>query len=119
MGDPFGHRTLEVPNTFGSGSRNGRRHRRREDKARRRGTDRVANDGIGRNVAADDTEPFGKGSFNDVDSVHGPIALGYARTAPAVETDGMNLIEISKRTVFLCEIADPSDRSDIAVHRVE
>jgi hypothetical protein len=54
-----------------------------------------------------------------VDPVHDAVAFGDAGAAVAVETDGMNFVQIGKRPVFRCQIADPADRRDIAVHRVE
>jgi hypothetical protein len=96
---PFRHRSLQMCDAFRSGSRHRRRHGSREDKARSRAADRVADHGIGGNIAPDDTETFCQGSFDDGDPVHDPVALGDAGSAQAVKTNRVHFVEISERII--------------------
>ena len=70
-------------------------------------------------VAAHDAEALGERAVDDVDAVHDAVALGDAAAARAVQADGVHLVEIGERAVFLGEIADRRDRRDVAVHRVD
>ena len=47
-----------------------------------------------------------------------PVPLGDAATAWAVETDGMDLVEIGECAVAPGEITDLPDRGNIAIHRI-
>src|SRR5882757_6808684 len=85
----------------------------------RSGADRVADHGIGRDVAAHDAKTFGQGPSDDVDAVHDAIALGNAGAARAVKTDGMNLVKVGDGPEFCRQIANMPDRGDIAIHRVK
>ena len=51
--------------------------------------------------------------------VHHPVALGDAAAALAVKADGVHLVEIGQRAVFLGKVADRRDRGDMAVHRID
>src|ERR1700730_12384370 len=83
-------------NAAGRGGSHCRRHRGREDKAWRGRADRVADYGISRDVTPHHTETLGQGSFDDVDGIHEPIALGDAGAAGSVKTDGMNLVKVGE-----------------------
>src|SRR5712671_1482146 len=91
------------------GGRHWRRHRGREDEARRGRTDRVADHGIGRDVASYDAKALGQRPFDDVDAVHDAVALGDAGTARSVKTDGMNLVEIGEGPESRRQITDAPD----------
>ena len=99
--------------------RHRRRHRSRENEARRGGADRVADHRIGGDIAPDDAEAFGQCTFDDVDPVHDPVALGNAGAASPVKTDGVDLIEIGQGSIFVRQVADPANRSDVAIHRIQ
>src|ERR1700745_315674 len=95
------------------------RHRCREDETRRGRPDRIADHGVGCDVAPHNAKAFGQRPFDDVDAVHHSIPLGDAGAAEAIKTDGVDLIEISQRPEFRREIADAPDRGDVSVHRIK
>ena len=70
-------------------------------------------------IAAHDAEPLGQRAIDDVDAIHHAVALGDAAAARAIEADGVHLVEIGQRVVFLRQVADRGDRGDIAVHGVD
>ena len=47
------------------------------------------------------------------------VALGNAAAARAVHADGVDLVEIGERVIFVGEVADRGDRGDVAVHRID
>ena len=114
----FRDRSLQMGDALCGGGGDRRRHCGREDEARRARTDRVADHRISCYVTTHDPEALRQCPFDDIDTVHNPIALGNAG-AGTVETDGMHFIEISKRPEFRGQIADRPDRGDIAIHRVK
>ena len=70
-------------------------------------------------VAAEAAERLGQRALEDVDAVHDAVALGDAAAARAVHADRMHFIDIGHRAVALGEVADPGQRRDVAVHRIE
>jgi hypothetical protein len=98
------------------GGSHGRWHCGSKDKARRGRADRVTNNGITRDIASDDTEPFGQRPFNDIDPVHEAIALGYTGATNAVEANSMDFVEIGQSTELRSQVADALDWCDITVH---
>ena len=101
MRNPFRHRVLQMGNALRGSGRHRRRHRSRKNKARCRGADRVADHRIGGDIAADDAEAFGQCTFDDVDTVHDPVALGNAGATSPVKTDRVDLIEIGQGSIFI------------------
>ena len=51
--------------------------------------------------------------------MHLAVALGNTAAAFAIKPDAMHLIEIGHRAIFLGEIADLSDLSEIAFHGID
>src|SRR6266481_4858364 len=96
-----------------------RRHRGCEDKTWRSRADRVADHGIGRDVAAYDAETFGQSPFDDVDAVHNAIPRGDAGASGAVKTNGVDFVEIGEGPKFRRQITDAPDRGNVAIHRVK
>src|SRR5258706_2623587 len=96
-----------------------RRERSRKDKAGSKRADEIDDVAVSGNVTAHDTESLCERAFDDVDTVHGTIACGNARTAGSVETDAMNFVEVSERAVFLRQIANRRDRTEIGIHRID
>src|SRR5215467_785726 len=108
-----------MPNTLRPGGRHGWRHRRREDKARRSRADRIADHLVGRNIPTDDAEAFRQGSLDDVDAVHNTVAFGNPSASLAIETDGMNFVQIGKRAISIGQIADLANWGDVSVHGIK
>src|SRR5581483_5658297 len=71
------------------------------------------------NIAAHAPEGLGQRAFDDGQAVRLAVALADASAARAVETDRMYFVEIGHGTIAFCEIADPGDGRDIAVHGVD
>src|SRR5881394_1377410 len=70
-------------------------------------------------IAAVAAERLGQRALEDVDAMHDAVAFGDAAAARAVHADRMNLVDIGHGAVALGEIADPGQRRDIAVHRIQ
>ena len=99
--------------------RNGGRQRGREDEARGEGADRIADVATARNVAAHHAETLGQRAINDVDPGGLTFACGDPAAPRTVHSDGVNLVDVGQRSVFLGEVANSLDRRDMAVHRVD
>jgi len=52
-------------------------------------------------------------------AMHDAVALGDAPATWAIHTHRVNLVEISHRAIALGDIANFSNRRDIAVHRID
>src|ERR1700680_5228123 len=72
-----------------------------------------------RDITAHDAEGLGEGPLYDGQAMHQPLALGDAAAAWPIKPAGVNLIEIGHGAVPLGDIADLSDRRDIAVHGID
>src|SRR5262249_27443046 len=101
------------------GARNGGRECRSENEGWRTRAHRIYDHGISGNVATERAEAFGKRSFDNIDPVHGAVALSDAATMWAVKTDGVDLVHKCQRVVAFGEIGDSRDWSDVAVHRIK
>ena len=109
---------LEVTNACERAGADDRSERRREDEAGRIGANCVDAGPAGSDVAAHQAEALRHRRLDNVDLVHRIIALGDARAMWSVHADGVNLVDIGQRTVFLGKIANIADRRDIAIHGI-
>lgn len=83
-----------------------RRQRRREDEARGKRADEIAERSRRGDIAAHDAERLAERAFDDGQTIHQSLALGNAAAARAVHADGMHFVEIGHRAIFVGEIAD-------------
>ncbi len=101
----------------------GRGDRRRqcggENEPRRVGANRIDDRAGTGHISAKRTERLGERPFDEVDTVHDAVAFGDAAAARAVHADGVDLVEIGHRAIFLGQVADLADRGDIAIHRID
>src|SRR5262245_2000244 len=95
------------------------RERCGKNEARRIRAEGVAAGSARSNIATHHAEALGEGAVDDVDAMHYAVALGDAAATRTVKANRMYLIEISQRAILLGKVADRSDRSDMAVHRVD
>src|SRR3546814_7116102 len=52
------------------------------------------------------------------EALRGAIPVRNPSTAGTVHADGMHLVEIGERTIFLGEIANGVDGGDVTIHRI-
>jgi hypothetical protein len=74
---------------------------------------------VGRDIAAHDAERLAERAFDHRHAVRDLVTLRNAAAAGAVHADGVDLVEIGDRAVFVGEVADLGDRSHVAVHRID
>src|SRR5580704_7563762 len=72
-----------------------------------------------RDVASDRAEGLAEGALDYRRAMHDSVALGNAAAAPAVEADGVHLVEISHCPKTIGDIAQFADRRDVPVHRAD
>src|SRR3546814_8963576 len=92
--------------------RAGNQHRRegcREDEAWRIAADHVDDAAIRSYIAAHDADRFGERALDHREALRGAIPVRNPSTAGTVHADGMHLVEIGERTIFLGEIANGVD----------
>ena len=110
---------LDNPDRLGGGGGDGRRQGGRENEGRRVGSHRIDDRRARRYIAAEGSKALGERALDNVDASHHAVALGDARPARAIEADGVDLIEIGERAIFLREIDNGCDRRHVAVHRIK
>src|SRR5690606_22437699 len=74
---------------------------------------------IGGDVAAHDADGLAQGAFDDVDAVQHAVALGHARAGRAVQTHGVDFVQICQGAVFLGQGDGARQIGDVAVHRID
>src|SRR5690606_16584709 len=89
-----------------------------EDEAGRIAADAVDNVVARRDIAAHYPEGLAERAFDQSHPAGYLIAFGNAAAMVAVHADGVNLVEISKRSITVGEVADVRNRRDVAVHRI-
>ena len=119
MGEAFDLAFLQMPDRGNGTGRQSRRQCRRENEARGKGADEVAQRGGCRDIAAHDAERLAERTLDHRQAVHQAFALGNAAAARAVHADRMHFIEIGHRAVFLGDVADVVNRRDVAIHRID
>ncbi len=96
-----------------------RRQRGGEDEPGRDRPDVVHHLGVAGDVAAVAAEPFGERALDDVDATRHAIAFRHAAPLRSIQADGMDLVQVGHRPEATAQLADPADRRDVGVHRID
>src|SRR4029078_2453388 len=119
MAFAFPTRRFQMADCCGSRSTYGRRQCRRENKAGRVGPHRVDQFVACGDVPAQATEGFSHRPFDDVNAMHGVVALADSTTVQPIHADGMDLIAVGHGPIALGEIADRMHPRNAAIHGIE
>src|SRR5690606_28244818 len=103
---PLELRALEMPDRGQRPCRDGGGQGSGEDEARGEGAEEIAEVGRAGDVAADDAEGLAERALDQRYPVHQAEFLGDAAAPRPVEPDGVNLVEIGHRPVFLGNLDD-------------
>ena len=115
----FRVRHLQVPDRGTGPGGDGGRQGRGEDETAGKGPHEIHQCCGCRDVAADDAVGLTQRALNNREAVHQPLRLGHAAAARTVEADGMDLVEVGHGAVTVGQIADVTDRGDVAVHGID
>src|SRR3546814_11476310 len=69
-------------------------------------------------LAAHDADRFGERALDHREALRGAIPVRNPSTAGTVHADGMHLVEIGERTIFLGEIANGVAGGDVTIHLI-
>src|SRR5437764_2623500 len=103
-------RNLEVADSRGCRSTNGRRERGGENETRRIAAHRIDERGAPRDVTSQAAERLGQCSLDYVQPGHRALLLSLTTAAGAVHSHGMHLVRIRHGPVVLGQAAEPLDR---------
>src|SRR6478752_4285261 len=95
-----------------------RRQGAREDEARGKAADIVAERGRASDIAAHHAEGFGQRALDQGQAIAEAVALADAAATRPVEANSVDLVDIGYGTELVGNVAEGGDRGDIAVHRI-
>ena len=98
---------------------NSRRQRRCKDETTGETAEEVAELGRGRNIAANHPKRLTQSALNYGNAMHETFLLCNAPTPRTIEPHCMNLIQIGHCVVFLSQITNFSNWSNITIHGVD